>query len=314
MAIGFLERQVKNFERSISPDRAKKATNGADVFEHYRNCKANKEVLSCRFELADDQGNLSLVDANGVKVILPADSFKESSPYYSARIKDRFIGTIELSVKVNEVDEANNCVIVESSHGSDSTKGSIMRSIFNELKKGNHPRLMGVVIKVTDERAVVNILNQNILGFISVKHWQPIYTRSLKEFCNRGDVVEFEVVNSVKKAGKDYAFILDRTNVAPNPWKELADFPVGTSIICKCVDKPSNRNFWWGVSNSVPGIEVMGNFSEAVSVRNSCYYKCKVRSYDKDKQILRVVPFEVVPVGFATASNISFISTSNKSK
>lgn len=287
--------------------------NTTDKFRAYEESKEKKTAFSCRFEVADDEGNLSLTDANGVKVVLLAETFQKSTPYYSVKNKDRFIGTMSLNVVATEIDTKNNTVYVESSVNKDEVKGTLIRQIFSELKQDRHPRLAGFVTAVTDKRATINILGKNIYGFLNASNWQPIYTRSLKEFLKPGMYIEFEVTGAANKIkGLDYAFYLDRKNIAPDPWNDLPDFPQNTAIIIKCVDRPKGKNFWWGVSSSVPGIEILCNYSEHVSVMTNCFYKCKIKQYDKEKHVLKCVPFEVVPVGIATEENISFALNKNK--
>lgn len=301
-----LERYAEAFMKNANTDVSAPVTR-ADKFSAYRESLKEKKPFSCKFELADPEGNLSLIDVNGVKVVLLAETFQESTPYYSKKNKDRFIGTISLNVVAQKIDEENGIVYVASAVDKDTIKGSLIRQIFKELKEGRHPRMGGIVTNVTDKRATVNILNKNIIGFLNVNNYQPIYTRSLSEFVQRGDYIEFEVTGSATKLKNlDYAFYLDRKSITPDPWDSLPDFPIGSAIVCKCVERPQDKSFWWGVSRSVPGIEILCNYSERIPVMVNCFYKCKVRAYDKEQHILKCVPFEVVPVGIATEDNITF--------
>ncbi len=311
-----LERYAESFRKNANVDVSAIRQTTDDKFSAYEESMKGKQSFSCRFEMADAEGNLSLIDVNGVKVVLLAETFQQSTPYYNKDIKDRFIGTLSLNVVVSKIDRENNIVFVESAVNKDEIKGSLIKAIFKALKKGEHPRLGGIVTTVSDKRLTVNILNKNIFGFLNASNWQPIYTRSLKNLgISRGDYIEFEVEAAApKQKGLDYAFYLDRKNIVPDPWESLPDFELGTSIVVKCIERPRDKKYWWGVSKSVPGIEIICNYSDHVTVMTNCYYKCKIKKYDKTSHSMTCVPFEVVNVGIATEENILFSKNKRSDK
>lgn len=307
-----LEKYNKSFERSLSQGGERKNV-VTDPFAVYKACLLGG-TMECRFDSASREGDLSLIDENGITVVLPYDEFVKDAPYYTPKVKDRFIG-LPLNVKVKRILESENMVIVVSAMQKSKIKGALIKAIFTELGKGNTPRVIGEVIHVQQERAMVNILHRDVLGFIYHKNWQNGYTRNMLSMVKPGDILEFDVIGQApKKKGKDIAFILDRKSYAGDPWQELHDFEQGDAITVQCIEKPVNKSYFWGVSKRAPGIEVMCNYNSNLTIMKSCHYKCKVLEFSKDQHIFKVVPFEQVNIGIGTIENINYIKGGKKSQ
>lgn len=134
-----LERYAENFRKNANVDVSAIRQTTDDKFSAYEESMKGKQSFSCRFEMADAEGNLSLIDVNGVKVVLLAETFQQSTPNYNKDIKDRFIGTLSLNVVVRKIDRENNIVFVESAVNKDEIKGYLIKAIFKALKKENIP-------------------------------------------------------------------------------------------------------------------------------------------------------------------------------
>lgn len=278
-----------------------------DIFERYKNAMRDKTNLECKFEFADANGNLSLVDENGVMLILFKESFEKDAPYYSERMKDKFLG-LTLIVKVQSIDEEAKRVVVVSSVDGGMIKGSLIKEVCIELDKGNSVEAWGDVTQVKPNKILVNIWHRNLLGFIDIKDWQTCFTRYLPSVVKVGDVIKFNITQlAPKKKGKDYGFICDRKPFAPDPWEKLPVIEIGSSMIVQCVDRPKGKSFFWGTSRMVPGIEVMGDYNKNLHIMNTCCYKCKVTDFSAEKHILKVVPFEMINSGIGTEDNVAFV-------
>ena len=268
-----------------------------------------KRVLEITFDYADAKGNLSVVDSNGFKFILLAEDFARDNMYYSHELKAKFIG-LSLNCKISKIDAAAKTIYVVSATSSSDIKGGIIKDIFKELNAGRNPVLFGDILFVTERRVVVNILHKNVLGIINLSDWSPAYTRFLTAVAKKGDPVQFEVLGPAKrKKGQDIAFQLSRKNVIPDPWESLDDISVGSIITVKCIDKPVDKNYFWGISPHSQGIEIMCDYNPNLSILTGVYYKCKVRRFSKEERKFQVIPFEVVPSGIGTIENIEYVTS-----
>lgn len=283
-----------------------------DIFERYKNAMHDKTNLECKFQFADTNGNLSLVDENGITLVLFRELFEKDAPYYTERMKDKFLG-LTLIVKVQSIDEENRRVIVISSLDSTKIKGSLIKEVCMELEKGNSVEAWGDVTQVKPNKILVNIWHRNLLGFIDIKDWQECYTRFFPSVVKVGDVIKFNITQlAPKKKGKDYAFICDRKPYAPDPWKKLPPIEIGSSLILQCIDKPKGKSFFWGTSCMVPGIEIMADYNKNLHIMNTGCYKCRITDFEPEKHILKVVPFEMIDSGIATADNVAFVHSKGK--
>lgn len=310
----FLNKYNQRFVSSLSDQGKSSMLENKDKFFQYRKAMEEGTVLEVFFDLADNEGNLFLKDSNDITVCLKEEIFKKNNPYYSVKDKANFIG-IPLNVKITDIDTKNGVVYVKSARGTDNIRGGLISEICKELNKGNHPVLSGTVLFVHNDRVIVNIMNQNILGVIKAKDWRPTYTRFLSKTVQKNDVVEFAVMKlSERKKGKDLSFECSRREVMTSPWDTIEDIDVGSVITVECVNKPKDKLYFWGFSERVPEIDVMCDLNEKLKIMVGVHYKCKVRTFDRAEKKLQVVPFAVVPVGVGTVENIKFVTKKRKKK
>ena len=271
----------------------------------YEKRQEAKEIFKCCFDACDLDGTFSGIDSCGILVLMLGIEVKETLPNFQPYKMARMLG-IEMNVKVAKVDREKDCVyvVLEPAKAGESTKSILASEIAKEVNAGKRPVVWGRITNIIPQRATVNILGYNILGLIDVRYWQGCYTRSLESVCVNGDYYQFEVVKAApRKEGKDTAWILDRTEVGGNPW---LDFPVealspGATILVRCVDKPVGKTYWWGVSDRVPGIEIMGDYTNnlpsSYGIMVGLTYRCKVKSLvvsgERKDNRFQVVPFAV---------------------
>lgn len=313
-----LEKMNERYEKSlrnsaINLPRVSTPTDG-DIFENYSNALQTKEVVEVTFDMADPEGNLKTFDENGICVFLDAEKFHKTNGYYEASMKERFLGNT-LRVRVTSIDEEKKTVYVESATGKNDIKGGIIKEILKELDAGNHPVLWGDVISVSESRCTVNILHSNILGFIDIRDWSPTFTRNLETEVAAGQSVQFEVVKQLKKRpGKDRAFELSRKNVIPDPWTEIVPLEKGAAITVRCVDKPVGKNYFWGVSDRAPGVEIMCLNNARLKVLIGATFACEVKDFSPSKRTFIVRPMALYPKGNYTEENIRFVTTKGLKK
>jgi len=311
MSTSLFNKYVQAYAQRLETSNRDLNSNSESKFEMYKRALSKKSTIEVYFESADEDGNLTLVDKNHITVILRRETFEKDTPYYNVGIKDRFVG-IRMRVKVLQIDEEKKIVEVVSSVDKDMIKGGLIKDIFRSIDAGQRLPAFGDVVQVKKDKVLVDILGRGILGIIEISYWQDSFTRDLRLLCKKGDSIKFDIVRSLpRRKGKDYAFACDRKPYAPNPWESIPDLQPGTSILVQCIDKPKNTTYFWGISKLTPGVEIMCNYNNNLNIVNSCVYKCKVLVCDKDKRRLKVVPFELAPMGLGTEENVSFISNRN---
>lgn len=259
------------------------------------------------FGYADTEGNLSAVDESGVKVILRAEDLKADLDYYRGWIKDKFVGMAFTAV-VSSIDEEEGIVYVKNGRGNEMAGNvRMMRELDREIKKGERPIVPGRVVSVKENAIFVDICGAKVLGICYIKNWSKAYTRNMKKHVQVGEIMEFVVDEKIKRKGAGVtAYSLNRKDMTLEPWEQIPKdmFEANSVILVQCVDKPYGKPYWWGKSNMVPDIEIMGNYNDKFEggVMQGVTYKCKVREIDVEKKRFRVAPFE--PVQSVALTNV----------
>lgn len=318
----------KSFEKKLgavdsSVSRSMKSK--AEAIDAYKKKMEEGKTLKLNFT-AFGQAGLSLVDDSGVLVILPSETKDADASANDRRwtpMRNSLDYTIEVNVKT--IDEANGVVTVEavgSSNGSRVSTSLIVRNeLSREIHAGRRPVVYGRIgsISADGDKAVVNIYGMNIVGFINVRKWKKGYTRTLHSVCEVGDYYPFEVVKFAPAVkGKEAAFILDRTEVAEDPWQNpmLQDLHEGDTIMVKCIDLPAGKSYWWGVSSRVPGIEIMGDFTRrfpsGTGIVPGLTYKCNIRNLVISEDVNVRSKFQVVPIDVSTQDSPTLQSMRKK--
>lgn len=307
-----ITRYNRQIEASLADNRPVGGKAEGDPYVPYRNSMEKKEVFKVSFDLADADGNLSIIDDNGITIVLTREEFMRTATYYSASLRAKFIG-IPLVVQVIEIDEERQHVFVTSGiglHDEKMIRSALMKELIREVKAEKKPIIMGCVMTVNPKYALVNILNVNILGIIQVRNWQKGYTRALDRETNSGDWREFQVTKVSKKKGRDYCFELSRIELTEDPWESIPEeFLTENAVISvRCEEKPMGKSFWWGKSSRVNGIEIMGNYNSRIpEIMVSATYRCKIKEVNLKAHVFKVVPFDLINDENATQKSIEFI-------
>lgn len=290
---------------------------GEDPYKRYKQLLDNGDRAKAVFSAGDDIGNLSYVE-NGITVLLPYEELVKSAPTYEPHMKSRFIGS-PVDVMVDRIDEENRTVYMKSGRDEVSEQriqSNVVKELVTELEAGNRPKIMGRTISIKGDVAYVNILNLNILGMIRTKKWQKSYLRKLEDVTKPGDWFEFEVVSSRKEKGHQTAFSLSRVNLTEDPWLKVPEkyLTEGAVITVRCLEKPLEKSYWWGLCDSIPDIYIMGDYNNhgTVTVMESASYLCKVVRADRAKHILKVVPFSMVNDQFANQGLVDYLKRGKK--
>lgn len=191
------------------------------------------------------------------------------------------------------------------------TKDMINAEIAFLLHKGENPVVWCRVIKVTPERAQVDILDCGIIGFIRKSQWNKVFIRSLEGICIENELYQFEVIRQApqKEGTRAKAWVLSRRNIAPSPWDgfNVNEVEPGSLLVVRCTEKAVGKSYWWGVTERFTGIEIMGDYTESLTFKSGIFvgisYTCKVLSVEKNERNegykIKVRPLKVVAEDFS---------------
>ena len=259
---------------------------------------------------------MSAIDENGVNIVMKLEDILRDFPWYTYEERARFIGKNKYVVKIVAIDEETNTVYVRSSYSKQSsTKGQLVKEIFDELKAGNTIKVYGRAVNVDERRVTVDILCQGIRGVCLAANWSKAYTRFLTQHCKKGEFYEFEIVKRLpRNKNKDIAFSLSRKEITTDPWDEISPSISERDVLTvKCIDRPVGKTYWWGVSNAIPNIEIMGEFNrqnEACrQMRVGFTYQCVIKQFNKEEHILKVTPFDIANKDAETERALKFLRT-----
>lgn len=310
---------IRSLNEKISRQISSGMNAGVEEKEHalakYQELARTGKTIKIKFDSCDPEGNFTTYD-DGVLVVLPGKGMISSKESQNKYASSRMIG-IEFTLRVKEIDSQNKRVVcmVPAAMTAETVRSVVAREIARTLNRGNFPLVWGKVKKISPTRITVDILNQGILGFIDASHWQKCFTRSLAGMCAVGDFLQFEIIKAApKKPGVPTAWVLSRKNITKDAWS-LIDFDAlkqDGAIVVECVERPVGKSFWWGKSDRVPGIEVMGDYSyrfrSGITLLEGIRYICKIEEInvckeDHKRNVFKVVPFEVYPDDAAKISS-----------
>ena len=300
----FLEKMNKGLEEKYGLDAtvdiaSSDIEQNVSILEKYKQYLDEKKIFKVSFVGCDRGGNFSYREG-GYVVIMPGDDTKEKLPYFKPHIASKLLG-YEFDVRVTSIDEEQKRIYVEGAKRTGDAKGRMISEICKEVAKKNYPIVWGKIIKVMPDKAYVDILGLGIFGIVDSRHWKQAYTRNLETCCSQDDFFQFKITHANRKIrGKQQTFLLDRRDIAGNPWN---DVPVdlvreGAVVYVKCTELPKEKSYWWGSLELTPGIEVMGDYpSSSLAVVPDLTYKCKVKAVnitgESRGNTLKVVPFEI---------------------
>ncbi len=298
-------RLVEKFSRDLKAAQSKNADilvqedAGEDVLGRYKESLESGSSFTALFSVASKEGDLILVDENAVRVVLKVDEIVKEIPSYTKRLSGPYLSR-ELEVRATEVDEDSNTVYVSLLKGSKiannemNLKRGIIKELRTELENGNHPTVYGSIASVNSRRACINILNKDILGLCYVKDWKKTYTRNLVEECSVNEIHEFQVTDILPKRHQgEIGFVLSRKELTEDPWEKLPKelMEKGAQLTVRCLEVPKTKTFWWGTTPVLPGIELMGDFNQTISIKEGLHYKCKVKDVDMENHSFKIIPY-----------------------
>lgn len=286
-----------------------KTENVFSKYEEYLKMESSFPIL---FQSKGENNSLSSC-IDGVYVVLTEEEFRGTFGIVSGR-NSAVISLLStpVLVKVQRIERETNTVYV-CFDKSDETKklipsersrveSVISRKVYNK----ENVRVVGRIIKVDDTRALVNILDLNILGVLYVSEWADCYIRSLKDVCKEGEIYQFDIDRpQPKRDSGQRAWHVTRKAITGDLWESVnfTGLNVGDSLVVECVDKPVGKTYWWGKSSRLPGVAIMCDYTERYNsvsgIVKGLSYICKINllavdvENKKDRKI-RVSPYTVI--------------------
>lgn len=312
---------LENYNRSLKEGNASAVDFGEEIaptkkpLDAYRECMERKGVLEVEFSAADEEGNLYVMNTDGVMVVLKGNDLSEDLEYYRARIKDKFLANA-FSVKITDIDEENGIVYVRSSrNNTNNIRRRISNEIQGELRKGLMPHVVGRPRRIDPNKVYVDILCKGILGICNVDKWQAGFTRYIEEECSTDLVYDFVITGQLAPVpGKQAAYALSRVPFTKDPWTQVpAHVEKDSVLVVKCIDLPEGKSYWWGKSPVVQNIDIMCDYNDNIRVLAGNSYKCKVKECDRDAHILKAVPFAIADADPMSREVVRFLD-SNRSR
>ncbi|MCR5236034.1 MAG: hypothetical protein K6E34_02385 [Lachnospiraceae bacterium] len=339
MANKLLDRCIKEMREGITDsvvmENEAAKSEAEDKLQRYKECAERNGTFEVTFSYANTEGDLIAQDAKGVKVEFLAKDIKEDIPYYSPYYKDRFLNT-PLVVRIVAIDDKTEVIRVRSGRSTGfTTKKRLIRAIEKEMEalkqsqienagedgkqaEPHYFELLGRVESVEPKRAVVNILGKGIIGFCYARNWQKNYTRDMTDFCKKGQVYEFQVIGKLpSKRGRETGFNLSHVPYTRDAWEDIPKelFEENAVILVECLERPLGKNYWWGKTELIPGIEVIGDYNSNIgTIRETITYKCKIRKIDTENHLFRVIPFAVAEKDRDKVDSIRFIEVKRKNR
>ena len=158
------------------------------------------------------------------------------------------------------------------------------------------PVVRGTITKVTLDSIYVNLYDTGVVGVISRKYYRKNYTRDLRNYAKEGQIVKAQVLR-FENGAEGKLFILSTVPYVENPWKTVKEkgLKKGDLINVRVIEKPEEKTFFWCVSDAVPGLEIMSDYTKSFgrnSVHVEDYFTCFIDKIDFEKRFFRVVPIK----------------------
>lgn len=280
--------------------KVQEVTRQDDMLESYRFLKEQNASFKISFDILRPDGSYMVLD-NDVVVVLKqpttSKNFRKSA--------DHVIGR-PVNVIIDSIDETERIVYVHNVARIDAVQIRIIDALDSAIQRGEKVLVSGKIVAVFGDICIVDIFEKGIFGGCSVVEWRKGYVRSLQSECTVGEIYDFYVIDKKNVKGRNgkrtEKYVLDRRDLANDEWEKLKENKAfydilqnkGT-IILKCIEIPEGKSYWWGVSDTIKGIELMCDYTKAAGrIEKGSYYKCFVKVFDPKKRIIKCTPYTKV--------------------
>lgn len=276
-------------------DRKNEKEQASLIIEDYKYLMEQKVAFECSFDVRRP-GNSYMTISDGVAIIMERPNNRSVG-----KNADHVIGK-KFKVVVKNIDTKNNIVYVETVEHVDSTQLRLKDCIDTELSNGKKVLVTGRVVAIYPRVVLVDIFDKGLTGGCFILNWRKGYVRNLEAECKIGDYYDFYIVDKTIVKGKE-RYQLDRKDLVKDEWDVLAENKMlldilenkGT-IVLQCIQLPKGKTYWWGVSETIKGIEIMCDYTRSLGkIQFGEYYLCKVDKFNLEKRIIRCTPYAKAP-------------------
>lgn len=276
---------------SLENDRKKEKEQASLIIEDYKYLMEQKVAFECSFDVRRPDNSYMTI-SDGVVIIMERPNSRSVG-----KNADHVIGK-KFKVVVKDIDAKNNIVYVETVEHVDSTQLRLKDCIDMELNKGKKVLVTGRVVAIYPRVVLVDIFDKGLTGGCFIVNWRKGYVRNLEAECKIGEYYDFYIVDKAIVKGKE-RYQLDRKDLVKDEWDVLAENKMlleilenkGT-IVLQCIQLPEGKTYWWGVSETIKGIEIMCDYTTSLGkIQFGEYYLCKVDKFDLEKRIIRCTPY-----------------------
>ena len=298
------ERELHMKDGEGSHYLAKQADSLLTEFEGYAK---NRDLIRVKFDTCDLDGNFTAMTPEGVLFVLPGENFSKVGINLDKYKASKMLG-VDFDLYVETVDREKRQIVMQRATPQ-STRTVLLRELRRSFEKGEKPLVIGRIIEVHDNYALVDVLNSGVTASIGANRWRRGFTRSLSAIIRPDQFFRF-TVNDIKKddkSGKELIY-LSRRDLDEDGWDNLdfTDIDIDSAIVVECLNKPSGKNYFWGASDRLPGAELTCEYTErfrkgSLDVMEGIRYICKVkkiedgRGENAGKRCIVVIPFRVYP-------------------
>ena len=289
---GYFKSYSKKPENTSSEDGKKDEKEQTKLLiEDYKYLMEQKVAFECSFDVRRPDNSYMTI-SDGITIIM-----ERPNKHSVGKNADHVIGK-KFRVTIKNIDIKENLVYVESVDNVDSTKLRLQDAIDTELSKGKKVLVTGKVVAIYPRMVLVDIFEKGLTGGCVIVNWRKGYVRNLEAECKIGEYYDFYIVNKTVIKGKE-RYQLDRKDLVKDEWDALAENKMlldilenkGT-IVLQCIQLPEGKTYWWGVSDTIKGIEIMCDYTRSLGkIQFGEYYLCKVDKFDLKKRIIRCTPY-----------------------
>jgi len=286
----------------------------------YEEAKAQKKTITVSFDSCDKTGNFSTYDENGVFIVLSGDQVADVQGVSNTRATGRMLG-MEMKLYIKKIDEEKQTIYCEiprsvKAIAQNTVRDNINRELGRMVDAGKTPVVWGRIIKVDAKKALVDILGQGVRGLVDTAYWQPGFTRSMIGMCEVGEYFQFEVRKRgiLKSPNQEPYWLLSRKELARDAWQDInySNLEKGGVLLVKCIEKPVEKSYWWGVSDRLPGVELMGDYNSTYRQNGlmveGITYKCNIKEIvmptETTRGKIKVAPFDVISSDYAKLEKV----------
>lgn len=283
--------------------------------------KADERSFNMFADYSDTQsGDLYHYDDLGIRYMLSADEIKKLFSSYEPYGNSYLLGA-DFKVKIEDIDyneslvklSAISCSMSDDLYRKMDTREGrsegqairLSRVLHNSLKSENGKRALvrGRVVNVEKDRIYINIFDTGLIGVVPVKNYMEQYRRDLRNCVQVDDELKGVVIayRARKDSDETAHFIISTADHVADPWLKAKNLKVRDLIIVKCIEKVdapfAKRQYFWGSSNTLPNIDIMGDFTTKVpasALIEGHSYKCKITQIDIRQHKIKVSPFAEV--------------------